>query len=167
MRKFIAKENYNGSFMKIVKGDIFTLNNEQDKWLMHKNGKVICQYGSPTYHTYFEEIKSFTKSDLRNGDRLTYANGEVRYFINNVLLIYNCHGFSQSGTMSDYTTDLKVVFSSFSSLNIEKVERQNQNGEYEVIWVREEKPEPKKIKMSDVFQILKDKFNGEVEIVED
>jgi len=89
---------------------------------------------------YFHEdelkLMVFTKSDLKDGDVVTYRDGEKRIVCGN---IRELKGFNNIGGMSlsDYNQDL-IDMDENSDLDIIKVERPSQ---YQELFRREEKKE--------------------------
>lgn len=130
-------------------GKIFTIKSTD------KNGNRFPYelYGTPEFFgdNELELVNKFTKSDLKDGDIVTYRNGDKRTVIAKKLI--NSGGYIAK-KLDDYTDELKDTISGIN-LDIVKIERPIK---YETLFEREEiLDEAEKRYLSGIIRPFKDK----------
>lgn len=135
--KGINDDKYSITDTSMYKAEVISTNKDMMgiKILEHKD--LLAQgeeYSVTNSSEYFEliEEKQFTKSDIKNGDIVTYRNGEKRAVINGRLI--DNDGYRTS-SLEYYNNELKKMLKDFEALDIVKIERPS---EYETVFERKQ-----------------------------
>lgn len=124
--------------------------NDPDDGMFHGNVYEVCGFGDGKYLTLvgckchynsdlFELVqpKQFTKSDLKDGMKVVYRNGEVRYVLGNWLLERTKTGSYLGGNeLDNYTYSLSANDRFYENLDIMEVYERDGT----LLWKREEAP---------------------------
>ena len=135
--KGINDYKYNITNTSMYKAEVISTNKDMMRIKILEHKDLLAQgeeYSVTNSSKYFEliEEKQFTKSGLKNGDIVTYRNGEKTPVINGRLI--DNDGYRTS-SLEYYNNEFKKMLKDFEALDIVKIERPS---EYETVFERKQ-----------------------------